>query len=455
MNDRLKLMTASGQLGYGIPVPAFEAALEENPDLIGADMGSIDPGPYYLGSGQLAAGDGGILHDLELVLEAGLSSGTPVFIGNAGTAGRSDQLDRVLAIAEGVILNTGTRAEIARLDTQVDKDLVLRRLHAGRIRPMPNAPALTAEDIDKTDVIVAQIGPEGWVPALSTNPDVLIVGRTLDTAIFSAFAIERGFDRGLATHAGKIIECTSLAATPPGRDAAIAELAADHFDYHSCGADRLSTPRSVAAHAFYEQANPSRIAEPGGYVDLTGANYAQLDLRTVRVSGSKWIAEPGYWVKLEGARCTGWRAVCVAGVVDPLVIAQRSGIESEVHRAVLRIAGADDGTWRCRLIWSGTAHPDSSGDYPAMVMIEILARSEDAAHSLCGAAKQYLLHASYPGVLNNGGNVAFPFSPEVISVGPSYEFSVYHLMELDDPSEVGVLSLCRTRREPDRDHEEG
>ena len=46
----LRVMAASGQLGYGIPDPAFNAGLECKPHLIGADMGSIDPGPYYLGS---------------------------------------------------------------------------------------------------------------------------------------------------------------------------------------------------------------------------------------------------------------------------------------------------------------------------------------------------------------------------------------------------------------------
>ena len=49
-----KILGASGQLGYGIPTPAFEAGLANEPDLIGCDMGSIDIGPYYLGSGQLA-----------------------------------------------------------------------------------------------------------------------------------------------------------------------------------------------------------------------------------------------------------------------------------------------------------------------------------------------------------------------------------------------------------------
>ena len=51
---KMRLLGASGQLGYGIPTPAFNAGLERKPHLIGCDMGSIDPGPYYLGSGELA-----------------------------------------------------------------------------------------------------------------------------------------------------------------------------------------------------------------------------------------------------------------------------------------------------------------------------------------------------------------------------------------------------------------
>jgi hypothetical protein len=45
---------ASGQLGYGVPTPAFQAGLAREPDINGCDMGSIDIGPYYLGAGRMA-----------------------------------------------------------------------------------------------------------------------------------------------------------------------------------------------------------------------------------------------------------------------------------------------------------------------------------------------------------------------------------------------------------------
>jgi hypothetical protein len=47
-SEPIRILGASGQLGYGVPTPAFNAGLERAPHLIGCDMGSIDPGPYYL-----------------------------------------------------------------------------------------------------------------------------------------------------------------------------------------------------------------------------------------------------------------------------------------------------------------------------------------------------------------------------------------------------------------------
>ena len=51
--EPVRLMSASGQLGYGVLKPAFERGLAHEPHMIGADMGSVDPGPAYLGMGKL------------------------------------------------------------------------------------------------------------------------------------------------------------------------------------------------------------------------------------------------------------------------------------------------------------------------------------------------------------------------------------------------------------------
>ena len=64
----LKVLSASGQLGYGVPEAAFNEGLKRQPHFIGADMGSIDPGPYYLGRGNIATSDAQTIGDLTMLL---------------------------------------------------------------------------------------------------------------------------------------------------------------------------------------------------------------------------------------------------------------------------------------------------------------------------------------------------------------------------------------------------
>jgi len=94
----LRVLSASGQLGYGIPPESLARGMARRPHFIGADMGSIDPGPYYLGSGQMAAPPAMVRRDLALVLEAALDAGVPLIIGSAGTAGAAPQLRATAAL---------------------------------------------------------------------------------------------------------------------------------------------------------------------------------------------------------------------------------------------------------------------------------------------------------------------------------------------------------------------
>src|SRR6266571_1042338 len=80
----LRLLGASGQLGYGIPTPAFEAGLARAPDMIGVDMGSIDIGPAYLGGGKMAPTRVGAKRDLRKVLRAARRLDIPLIVGQLG-----------------------------------------------------------------------------------------------------------------------------------------------------------------------------------------------------------------------------------------------------------------------------------------------------------------------------------------------------------------------------------
>ncbi|MGA3403971.1 MAG: hypothetical protein ABSC95_32585, partial [Acetobacteraceae bacterium] len=89
----MRLVGASGQLGYGVPTPAFDAALARQPDLIGADMGSIDIGPTYLGKGEMATAPAATRRDLRKLLHGARGQNIPLVIGSAGSAGAAPHLD--------------------------------------------------------------------------------------------------------------------------------------------------------------------------------------------------------------------------------------------------------------------------------------------------------------------------------------------------------------------------
>ena len=87
VRHRLEALGASGQLGYGIPEESLAAGLARAPDYIGADMGSIDPGPYYLGSGEMATAPSTTRTDLARLLRAARQLDVPLLVGTAGSAG--------------------------------------------------------------------------------------------------------------------------------------------------------------------------------------------------------------------------------------------------------------------------------------------------------------------------------------------------------------------------------
>ena len=80
-----------------------------------------------------------------------------------------------------------------------------------------------------------------------------------------------------------------------------------------------------------------RLVEPEGLVDLSGCSFSQLEERSVEVKGSIHTPhEAGTTIKLEGARCAGYRSITLAGVRDRGVIAHLDEIEQRVRENVKR-----------------------------------------------------------------------------------------------------------------------
>jgi hypothetical protein len=73
--------------------------------------------------------------------------------------------------------------------------------------------------------------------------------------------------------------------------------------------------------------------------------------------------------------------------------------------------------------------------------MDVVGRTRQIAMTVCGVAKQYLLHLHYSGILCTSGNLAHPFSPDFMDAGPVFEFNVYHLVEVDDPVELFPIQI--------------
>jgi len=87
MQHEIPLLAATGCIGYGFTEVALEAAVARGVDVIAADTGSSDPGPYYLGEGKPSVSLRSTEPDLRLLPKAARRLGVPLIIGSAGGGG--------------------------------------------------------------------------------------------------------------------------------------------------------------------------------------------------------------------------------------------------------------------------------------------------------------------------------------------------------------------------------
>jgi len=440
--DELRVLSVCGNLGYGFPVSSLENGIARDPHYMGADNGSTDAGPYYLGSGEQLTRREQIVRDLGLSLRAARRKGIPYLIGSAGTAGGNPHVDAVLGVMHQLARRDGLKFRLAIIRSEMDKEFVKKAIREGRTRSLGKLPALTEEAVDESVRIVGQMGLTPYIRALEGGADVVLAGRSCDTAIYAAFAAMRGYDLGLAFHMSKIIECGAQCALPIGaNDCILGTLRKDHFELEPMNMGKRLTPNSVAAHMMYEQPDPYLFYEPEGMVDLKATEFEQLDDRRVRVSGGRFVAAQRPTIKLEGVRLRGWRTIAVAGMTDPSLLRRLDEVEERVRETVadmLRGSLAPE-DYELRFVYYGRdgvlGRPGPEGPRTAHevgLVMEAIAKDQATADAVLSLTRSTYLHCGFEGRKATAGNLAFPFSPSDFRGGPVYEFHIYHLIELED-----------------------
>lgn len=440
--DSVRMMSASGILGYGFPEASLQAAMKLKPHMVGVDGGSSDPGPHYLGSGKTLNSRLAMKRDLSLLLRAAIEHGIPMMVGTCGGAGGEPHLQVCADIIREIAREHDLHFKMALIHAEQSSQSIRHALDEGRIHPLGNAGELSTAELDSAVRIVGMMGPEPYRHALAEGAQVILGGRGTDPAPWVALAMHHGIPAAPAWYAGKMLECACNAAIPKKHDCLMVSVGQDYVEAEPLNPELRCTPLSVAVQALHENASPVLRYEPGGYVDTRDCEIRAVSDRRVRITGMQWMPQP-YTVKLEGARRAGVSAITFAATRDPGLIGQMDsflafvrsstavkvaalGIRPEDWQLVLRVYGAHGvmGQWEP----NATFVPQE-----VSIIAEVVATTQEVANAALSLARVTLLHSDFPGRMCREGNMAFPFSPSDIERGEIYEFFLQHVMDVADP----------------------
>ena len=448
----LRMMATTGMLGYGYTEEAFRRGVAQGLDFIAADGGSMDPGPHYLGEGIPFVSRQAMKRDISLMLEAAIDQGIPMLIGSCGGGGSEPQLALVRELVEEIAIEKDLHFKMAIIHSEQSRESLKARRADGKIESLGPIAELTDDVIDASHRIVGMMGVEPFQQALRDGAQVVLAGRATDASIFSAIPLMRGYDPGLCWHLSKIIECAGQVVTPrTGQDCVLGTIHDDHFLVEPGHPHKICTRMKIAAHTLYENPSPYHLEEPDGTLVTTHAQYEQISERVVKVSGSRFEPTNRYTVKLEGVKQSGYRTVFMAGVRDPILI---SVIDEFIAACHTRVAGEaaslgiapDDYRLNIRVYGKnatmGPREPlaDRVG-HEVGLLVDTLADDPETSKAVLAKARYALLHTDFPGRKCISGNLAIPFSPSDMPVGMTYEFSVWHRMEIKDPLEPFPIEM--------------
>lgn len=451
----VRILSATGMLGSGFRETSMKRALEFRPDFIGADSGSTDPGPYYLGSGDAMFSSSAYKRDLRLMMLAGHAAKIPVIVGSACTSGSDAQLDRLVRIAAEIAREERLSFELAAIHSEQDKSYVAGKFREGKILPLNNAPALTEQAIERSEHIVGMAGIEPFVEALERGANLIIAGRASDTSIFSALPVMRGMNPATVWHAAKVMECgAACVAQRKYPDCNFAIVADDYFIVEPPNPEYVCTPESVASHNLYENASPYELIEPSGILDTRNARYEALSERAVKVSGSTFQPSDRYTIKLEGAELAGYQTIIVGSVRDPLVLMQLNtwldGLRDAAQQRVQSIFGASiaeryafDVRVFGRDATMGRAEPEKTIGHEVGLLFQVTAQTQELATQIMKSISHIAVHYPVPEWSGLITSIAYPYSPPETARGATYRFNMNHVLAPASPLEMFPIEYSR------------
>jgi hypothetical protein len=441
----IKVLVPAGMLGAGINRAEVDYGIARGAHAIALDAGSTDSGPSYLARAVSKMNRDAIKRDLEVLMPAAAAARIPILIGTCGTCGADATVDWTRDIAVEVANELGLRPKIACLYSEQTAELLKAKNRQGMITPLAPLGAMRDETLDACAHIVALMGPEPYISALTQGADIVLGGRTTDTAVLAALPLMRGGAAGAAWHAAKVSECGGQCTVNPRLGGVLMTVGQSAFDIEPLHPGNQCSPTSVSSHMLYESSDPNLLTEPGGVLDVTQAVYRRLDDRITRVSGSVWRPMP-YTMKLEGASPGPYQTIMLIGIEDPEVLANldafhdrlRAALIDRIHDTFGEAAGNFDVSLRL-YGWNAVSGrkmpPHCAIPHEVGVLFVVTAASQDLADRMAKACNPYFFHFPIRAAIELP-SYAFPFTPAEISRGRVYEFRLNHVVHTADGQEL-------------------
>jgi hypothetical protein len=447
------LVSATGMLGSGFRADSLDKAIARGARMIGCDAGSTDPGPGPLATGVCMFAKAAVKRDTEIMMTRAVKAGIPMVVGSSGTSGSDAGLAFMLDIVHEIAREQGLHFRLAVIHSELSRETVRRHLRENRVRALPPSPPLTEAEIDAATHIVGMMGVEPIQQALRSGAQIVVAGRSCDTSIFAALPLLEGHDPAVVWHMAKILECGAAAvAVRTAPDCMMVVVHEDSFDVFPLREDYYCTPQSVASHTLYENADPFELKEPSGALHTRNARYEAISDRAVRVSGSEFVPDPEYTIKLEGVRQAGYSTIVMGGVRDPYILAQIDGwlaqlddsiktriantVGNHPYEIVTRVYGRDGVMGALEPLRGGV------GGHEAFILWDVISPSQELSRSIAASLSHMAVHNPIPKWHGLISGVAFPYSPPEIDRGPVYEFHLNHVLVPESPT-----SLFRTEYE--------
>ena len=445
----IKVLVPSGVLGLGFDLEALNNGVKNNPDIISIDGGSTDSGPYSLGSGTSKYSRAAIKAEWKSLMIAREKANVPLIIGSCGTCGTNGMVDWMENITIELAEELNQNIKIAKLYCQQEKNFIKKKFQLSKIFPLNPAPMLNDHLIEEMTNIVALAGAEQIQECINTGAEIILAGRTTDTAIISALPLMKGANPGSSWHGAKVAECGALCTTNPTSGVVMVEFDKTGFTVVPMSKNASCTSETVAAHMLYENADPYILHEPGGYMDVTYSNYYNIDKKKVRVEGAKWHSSKQYSVKLEGAKIAGYQASLLVLLRDKNYVENvkkwtnklSKFLQKEINERMAIDTSEYSMEFRHIGINSTLGELEKNIRSPVEVGVLCLITSKNQISTeIAKLINPFLLH--FPLSSNEElPTFAFPFSPVHSDRGCVYAFALNHILELDNPMDAFQIKI--------------